>query len=82
MIAATGVVDDRLIGFRYRRVVAVMGSFANTAGMRRGSGGCQCEWAKISHQREEQQQSGGQAMHTSGANRNPKVAPSIEQNPE
>jgi hypothetical protein len=40
-----------------------MNSLADATGMRRRSGGRQPQWGEISHEREKQQQSGGQAMH-------------------
>jgi hypothetical protein len=51
-----------------------MDSLAEAAGMRwGGSGSGQRQWGEIAHERKEQQQSGGQAMHAICANQNPKV---------
>ncbi len=54
--------------------MAAMDSLAEAAGMRwGGSGSGQRQWGEIAHERKEQQQSGGQAMHAICANQNPKV---------
>ena len=73
MVAATGIADDKLFGFRGRRILAVMNSLAEAAGPRRGGGGRERQRDKGSQEREEEQQSGGQAMHAFSANQNPKV---------
>ncbi|MGA8761510.1 MAG: hypothetical protein WB562_01355 [Candidatus Sulfotelmatobacter sp.] len=52
-----------------------MSRLADAAGMRRHGDGCQRNWNEIPRKREEQQQSGGQAMHASCLNRNPKAGP-------
>ena len=40
-----------------------MRGFADTAGMRRRNGGCKRQWDESSREREQEQESGGQAMH-------------------
>jgi hypothetical protein len=52
-----------------------MNSLAETAGARRRSRSRERERDKISDEREDQQQSGGQAMHASYLDRHPKVGP-------
>jgi len=43
--------------------VAVVSALAETAGMQRGSGSCKRDGRKASQEREQQQKSGGQALH-------------------
>jgi len=78
VMVAADVADGELAAFRENRVVAVMGSFANAAGMWRG-GDCQGQRREVPYEREEQQQSCGQAMHASCVNQNPEGEASIEQ---
>jgi hypothetical protein len=54
MVAATGVADYKLFGFRAQRILAVMNSPAQAADTRRGRRSRERQWEKISHEREEQ----------------------------
>jgi hypothetical protein len=71
VIAATGVADYKLFGFRRCRILAVMNSLAEAACARRRRCGSQRHGDEISREREKQQQSGGQAMHAFCWNKNP-----------
>jgi hypothetical protein len=62
VITAAGIVDGALTGFR-ARTVALMSRHAKAAGMRCSSRHRQRERSKGSDKREQQQESGGQAMH-------------------
>ena len=80
-VAATGVAKNGLFGARGQRILAVMNSLAEAASTRRG---CSRErkWDETSHECEQQQQSGGQAMHVLLRNKNPGGGVSIERNPQ
>jgi hypothetical protein len=65
VITTAGIANTKLGGIPVGWFVAVMRSFTDAAGMRRGGRYRQRERNKISREREEQQQSGGQALHTS-----------------
>ena len=54
MVAATGVADCKLFGFRAERILAVMNSLAEAADTRRGRHS-QRQWEEISRERNEQQ---------------------------
>lgn len=41
----------------------VMLCLSHTTRMRRGGGDCQCDWGKNAHEKQNEQQSGGQAVH-------------------
>jgi hypothetical protein len=41
----------------------VMHCLSHTTRMRRGGGDCQCDWGKNAHEKQNEQQSGGQAVH-------------------
>jgi hypothetical protein len=62
MIARAYVTDDKLAGFCCRRVVAVMGGFSDTAGMR-GRGGRDGQRGEVARERYEQQESGDETLH-------------------
>lgn len=68
VVAGTGVADDKLIGFRHRRVVAVMRGFSDAAGMRRRRGSCHGERREVTRKCDEQQESGDQSVHASWEN--------------
>ncbi len=78
VVTTTRIVDDTSGGIGDRRIVAVMNRLPEAAGMRRRSGGRQRYRGEIPHEREQQQQSGSQAMHVFCVKRNPKVGASIE----
>ena len=82
LVAATGAADGKLSCFRGRRVVAGMHGLTDAPRVGQRGRGCdrQRRRGKISHQRDEQQQSGGQAMHFPHVKPNPKDGASIEQN--
>jgi hypothetical protein len=61
-VAAIGAANYGLSVFCSQRILAVMNSLAEAASMGR-SRGRERQWHKISHEREKQQQSGGQAAH-------------------
>jgi hypothetical protein len=67
VITTASIANKKLGGIPVGWFVAVMlmRSFTDAAGMRRGGRYRQREWNKISREREEQQQSGGQALHAS-----------------
>jgi len=62
VVTAIGVTDYKRFGFWSQRILAVMNSLAEAACTRRRRRR-ERQWDKISHEREEQQPSGGQAMH-------------------
>ncbi len=68
------------VNFGYGGVVAVV-CFADATSMHRGRRGRQRRRGKAAHERKNQQQSGGQAMHVC-QNSEPWRAVSIKQNPE
>ncbi len=70
VIAATGAADGELLRVCDRGVVAVM-CFANAASMRRSRRGRQRERNEHSDKREQQQESGGQALHFVRVKKNP-----------
>ncbi len=72
MVGAARVADDTTLGSCAQRILAVMNSLAQAACMRRRGSSRERQRDKISHQREQQQQSGGQAMHASSRNKNPR----------
>jgi hypothetical protein len=63
VITTTAIADDKLFRFRAQRIVAVMNLLAKAAGVRRGWDCRQRQRGKVSREGEEEQQSGGQAMH-------------------
>ncbi len=62
-VTATGILDYGLIRFRTRRLVAVVNALAEAAGMRRRSCNRERYGRNTSQKREQQQQSGSQAVH-------------------
>ena len=72
VVAATRLTDGQLLRVCTRRIVAVMRRCAPTAGMQRRGGGCQRERNEVSGKREQQYESGGQAMHCLFGEQNPK----------
>src|SRR5208282_68879 len=79
VVTTAGIAEDQLCGFCDQGTVAGMGGFANTACMGWRSDGRQRRRDQSPHEREEEQQSCGQAMHACCMNRNPKGQASIEQ---
>jgi hypothetical protein len=65
VITTAGIANEKLGGITVGWFVAVVRSFTDTAGMRRGGRYRQRERNEASREGEEQQQSGGQALHTS-----------------
>jgi hypothetical protein len=63
LVAAASRVDEKLIGFRGRGIVAVMNCLPDAAGMRLCRGGRQGQRGEVPHERNAQQKSGDQAMH-------------------
>jgi hypothetical protein len=63
VITTAGIANEKLGGIPVGWFVAVMRSFTDAAGMRRRDSYRQRERNNVSREREEQQQSGGQAMH-------------------
>jgi hypothetical protein len=81
-IAATAVriPHYRLSGVRAGRILAMVEAFPQTTGVRR-SGVCRQRYRnKVSHQREQQQHSGGQEIHAFYFETNPCGLASIEHN--
>ncbi len=63
LVAATGIADYELFGFRGQRIRAMMNSLAKATSSGRGRRGRDRHGNQISHEREEQRQCGRQAPH-------------------
>jgi hypothetical protein len=61
-LAAAGVADYQLTGFWRQGILAVVKSLAKAAGMR-SRGGRQRDRGEAAHEREQEQEFGGKAMH-------------------
>jgi len=72
VVAASESADGRLRRIHQRRIVAMV-RHAKTAGTRWRSGGRQRERNEGSDEREQEQKSGGQALHADCVNPNPNV---------
>lgn len=63
VVAATSILQNRLLGMGLRRFVTMMQALPQTAGMRRRSFGLHRDWKQCSEERDQQQKSGSNALH-------------------
>ncbi|MGA8443499.1 MAG: hypothetical protein WB714_35130 [Candidatus Sulfotelmatobacter sp.] len=71
-VTATAVLHYRLPSVRGQRIVAVVNPLAEAAGMRRRGSNRERAGRKTSQEREQQQKSGGQAVHGPRGDPSPK----------
>ena len=63
VVATTSILQNQLLGMGLRRFVTMMQALPQTAGMRRRSFGLHRDGKQCSEERDQQQKSGGNALH-------------------